>query len=180
MCRARTRLPGGLLLQGQGLCSSRNARRMAETAVHLFDYVFPPLPVRQSMLSVPKRSRSLMEREPSAVSAVLHIFLRVVEGHLPEASPGASTPARLGLMSFAHRFGSPLNRQTRYHMPTHQQGVRCRKPSRHIPRDNRRFRRAFRWDLIRPSGMSVYGLPPQLQALRSWAGRFDCSRISGL
>jgi hypothetical protein len=30
---------------------------MAETAAHLADHVFPPLPVRQWVLSVPKRLR---------------------------------------------------------------------------------------------------------------------------
>ena len=33
--------------KGRGLCPSCNARRMAETAAHLIDHVFPPLPVRQ-------------------------------------------------------------------------------------------------------------------------------------
>ena len=32
--------------KGRGLCSSCNARRMAETAAHLVDHVIPPLPVR--------------------------------------------------------------------------------------------------------------------------------------
>lgn len=33
----------------RGVCPSCNTRRMAETAVHLVDHVFPPLPVRQWM-----------------------------------------------------------------------------------------------------------------------------------
>ncbi|MFA5924118.1 MAG: hypothetical protein WC856_22975 [Methylococcaceae bacterium] len=36
---------------------SCNARRMAKTAAHLVDHVFPPLPVRQWVLSVPKNLR---------------------------------------------------------------------------------------------------------------------------
>lgn len=43
--------------KGRGLCPSSNARRMTETAAHLVDHVFPPLPVRQWVLSVPKRLR---------------------------------------------------------------------------------------------------------------------------
>lgn len=31
----------------RGVCPSCNTRRMAETAAHLVDHVFPPLPVRQ-------------------------------------------------------------------------------------------------------------------------------------
>ncbi len=43
--------------KGRGLCPSCNVRRMAETAAHLVDHVIPPLPVRQWVLSVPKRRR---------------------------------------------------------------------------------------------------------------------------
>jgi hypothetical protein len=100
--------------KGRGLCPSCNARRMAETAAHLIDHVFPPLPVRQWVLSVPKRLRWYLEREPRAISAVLHILLRVIEAHLRHGS-GASTHARFGAVSFIHRFGASLNRHVHYH-----------------------------------------------------------------
>ena len=51
----------------RALCPSCNARRMAETAAHLVDRVFPPLPVRQWVLSVPKRLRYFLERDPLAL-----------------------------------------------------------------------------------------------------------------
>jgi hypothetical protein len=70
---------------------------MAETAAHLVDHVFPPLPVRQWVLSVPKRLRWYLERNPKAVTAVLHIFLRVVEAHLRRSCPEASARARFGV-----------------------------------------------------------------------------------
>jgi len=54
----------------------RRKRRMAETAAHLVDHVIPPRPLRQWVLSVPKRRRWYLKREPKAVSAVLHILLR--------------------------------------------------------------------------------------------------------
>jgi len=61
---ARARCPGcghdflvAFSCKGRGLCPSCNARRMAETAAHLVDHVIPPLPVRQWVLSVPKRLR---------------------------------------------------------------------------------------------------------------------------
>ena len=41
---------------------------MAETAAHPVDQVFPLLPVRQWVLSVPKRLRYFLEREPGAVT----------------------------------------------------------------------------------------------------------------
>ena len=66
---------------------------MAETAAHLVDHVFPPLPVRQWVLSVPKRLRWYLEREPRAISAVLQILLRVIEAHLWQAATPARRPA---------------------------------------------------------------------------------------
>jgi hypothetical protein len=100
--------------KGRGLCPSCNARRMAETAAHLVDHVIPPLPVRQWVLSVPKRLRWYLEREPRAISAVLHILLRVIEAHLRQGS-GAGLHARFGAVSFIHRFGASLNRHVHYH-----------------------------------------------------------------
>jgi hypothetical protein len=99
--------------KGRALCPSCNARRMAETAAHLVDHVFPPRPMRQWVLSVPKRLRWYLEREPQALSAVLHLLLRVIEVHLCQAS-GASSHARLGAVSFIHRFGSSRNRHVHY------------------------------------------------------------------
>ena len=46
--------------KGRGVCPSRNTRRMVETAAHLTDHVFPRLPVRRWVLSVPKRLRYLI------------------------------------------------------------------------------------------------------------------------
>jgi hypothetical protein len=54
---------------------------MAETAAHLVDHVFPPVPVRQWVLSVPKRLRWYLEREQNAVSAMQSHLLRV-DDHL--------------------------------------------------------------------------------------------------
>ncbi len=65
--------------KGRGLGPSCNARRMAETAAHLVDHVSLPLPVRQWVLSVPRRLRWYLERESRAISAVLQILLRVIE-----------------------------------------------------------------------------------------------------
>jgi len=67
------------------------------------------------VLSVPKRLRWYLEREPKAVSAVLHILLRVIEAHVRQTTPGASPQARIGAVSFVYRFGSLLNRHIHFH-----------------------------------------------------------------
>jgi hypothetical protein len=64
---------------------------------------------------VPKRLRYFLAREPRAVSAVLHRFLRVSEAHLRKTSPGPSTQARLGAVSFVPRFGAARNGHLHFH-----------------------------------------------------------------
>ena len=48
--------------KGRGVCPSCNARHMTQTAAHLADHVIPPVPVRQWVISVPKRRRSRWRR----------------------------------------------------------------------------------------------------------------------
>ena len=47
--------------KGRGVCPSCNGRRMAQTAAHLVDCVISPVPVRQWVISVPKRSRCFLD-----------------------------------------------------------------------------------------------------------------------
>lgn len=101
--------------KGRGVCPSCNTRRMAETAAHLADHVFPRLPVRQWVLSVPKRLRYFLQRDTALQGAVLRILLRGVQRCLREHSPGCGTAARIGAVAFIHRFGSSLNEHTHFH-----------------------------------------------------------------
>jgi hypothetical protein len=101
--------------KGRGVCPSCNTRRMVETAAHLTDHVFPRLPVRQWVLSVPKRLRYFLQTNTALQGAVLRIFLRGVERCLREHSPGCGTSARIGAVAFIHRFGSSLNEHVHFH-----------------------------------------------------------------
>ncbi len=101
--------------KGRGVCPSCNTRRMVETAAHLADHVFPRLPVRQWVLSVPKRLRYYLQRDVALQGAVLRIFLREVERCLREHSPGCNAQARIGAVAFIHRFGSSLNEHVHFH-----------------------------------------------------------------
>jgi hypothetical protein len=106
--------------KGRGVCPSCNTRRMAEAAAHLTDHVFPRLPVRQWVLSVPKRIRYYLQRDKGALNAALRIYLRVVQQSLVAACPGAANadPASLhiGAVAFIHRFGSSLNTHVHFHV----------------------------------------------------------------
>ena len=106
--------------KGRGVCPSCTTRRMVETAAHLSDHVFPRLPVRQWVLSVPKRLRYFMQRDGAVLSMVLRIFLRVIAQTLQTHSPGAAHMDKAGLhigaIAFIHRFGSSLNEHVHFHV----------------------------------------------------------------
>jgi hypothetical protein len=102
--------------KGRGVCPSCNARRMTDTAAHLTDHVIPAVPVRQWVLSVPKRLRWFLHRDPVVADAVLHILLRALRRTLRARSPGAGSEARFGAVSFLHRFGASLNPHFHYHL----------------------------------------------------------------
>jgi hypothetical protein len=65
---------------------------------HLAEQVFPRLPVRQWVLSVPKRLRYHLEHDPAIETLALRIFLSVVKQALCRACPG-------GGFRFPHRGG---------------------------------------------------------------------------
>ena len=114
--------------KGRGVCPSCNGRRMAQTAAHLVDRVIPPVPVRQWVVSVPKRLRGFLADRPQAVAALTRIFLSEIErllcaerllceaagGSCGDDAPAAPRP-RPGAVSFLHRFGSAINRHVHLH-----------------------------------------------------------------
>jgi hypothetical protein len=89
-------------------------------AAHLTDQVFPRLPVRQWVLSVPKRLRYFMQRDSAVLGMVLRIFLRVIEQTLQAHCPGAANVVKaalhIGAVVFIHRFGSSLNEHVHFHV----------------------------------------------------------------
>jgi hypothetical protein len=106
--------------KGRGVCPSCNTRRMAETAAHLVDHVLPHLPVRQWVLSVPKRLRYFMQHDGVVLNMVLRIFLRVIaqslHQHCPTAAQMNEATLHIGAVAFIHRFGSSLNEHVHFHV----------------------------------------------------------------
>ena len=62
----------------RGVCGSCIARRMADASAHLVDWVFPVVPVRQWVLSVPFELRLLLARDAAAYGAVTRFFAEEV------------------------------------------------------------------------------------------------------
>jgi hypothetical protein len=88
---------------------------MVETAAHLAEHVISRLPVRQWVLSVPKRLRYFLHHDPDLQGAALRMFLGAVEQCLRAHSAGAGPAARLGAVAFILRFGSALNPYLHFH-----------------------------------------------------------------
>ena len=102
-----------------------NLPGLAQTAAHLVDRVIPPVPVRQWVISVPKRLRCFLADRPNAVAVLTRIFIEEIERLLCTAAgstrdghrPSVARP-RLGAVSFLHRFGSALNHHVHLHACT--------------------------------------------------------------
>ncbi len=88
---------------------------MAETAAHMVDHVFPCVPVRQWVISLPKRLRYFLVQDAKLASQVLRIILDIIEQSIRAHSPGAPPGARSGGVSYIHRFGAALNAHLHYH-----------------------------------------------------------------
>jgi len=108
---------------GRGVCPSCNGRHMAQTAARLADHVIPPVPVRQWVISLPKRLRGMLGDRPRAVAALTRIFLYEIErllcaaaGIMRDATTPSTSRPRLGAVSFLHRFGSALNHHVHLHV----------------------------------------------------------------
>ncbi|HEX9771986.1 MAG TPA: transposase zinc-binding domain-containing protein, partial [Steroidobacteraceae bacterium] len=101
--------------KGRGICPSCTTRRMAETAAHLVEHVFPRVPVRQWVVTFPKRLRFFLHRDPALLGRVRRSVLRTIETEVRRRCPGAPSGSRCGAVSFVQRFGSALNAHTHLH-----------------------------------------------------------------
>lgn len=91
-----------------------------ETAAHLTDHIFPRLPVRHWVLSVPERLSYFLQRDGAVLNMVLRIFLRVIAQSLQSNSPDAlsvdKAALHIGAIAFTHRFGSSLNEHVHFYV----------------------------------------------------------------
>jgi hypothetical protein len=103
--------------KGRGVCPSCGGRRMAETAAHLVDHVFPEVPTRQWVLSLPMALRYRLAYDPTAVRALLGIFVRAVFGSLRRRARSdlGLRGVRCGAVTFVQRFGGALNLNVHFH-----------------------------------------------------------------
>jgi hypothetical protein len=102
--------------KGRGFCSSCGGRRMTERAAHLVEYVFPDVPVRQWVLTLPPRVRYVLAWDHALCRAVVAVYMRAVFGWLRrQARARGVRDGRGGAVVIVQRFGSALNLNVHLH-----------------------------------------------------------------
>lgn len=89
---------------------------MAERAAHLVDHVFPPVAVRQWVLSLPHRVRYLLAWDHELCRAVVVVYMRAVLGfQRRRAGQSGVRNGQGGAVAFVQRFGAALNLNVHVH-----------------------------------------------------------------
>jgi hypothetical protein len=90
---------------------------MADTAAHLVDRVFPPVPVRQWVLSLPFALRYRLAYDSKMATAVLQVFIRALFGFYRRlARDYGIDQTQCGAVTFVQRFGSAANLHVHFHV----------------------------------------------------------------
>jgi hypothetical protein len=90
---------------------------MAERAAHLVDHVFPDVPVRQWVLSLPYRLRYQLAWDHDLCRAVVGVLVRAVLGFLrARARDDGEADGRGGAVAVIQRFGGSLNLNVHAHV----------------------------------------------------------------
>jgi hypothetical protein len=115
-CRCERLVP--FSCKGRGFCPSCAGRRMADTAAHLVDRVFPVVPVRQWVLTVPWALRYRMAYDATLTGDVLRELVRAVFASLRRRARRGNNLGlrpRCGAVTFVQRFGDALNLNVHFH-----------------------------------------------------------------
>src|SRR5213594_1431958 len=105
----------------RGFCPSCGGRRMADTAAHLVDRVFPEVPVRQWVLTLPVALRYRMAFNAGLTAQVLRAFTRTLFASLRRRARRCRKIryAHPGAVTFIQRFGDALNLNVHFHEILH-------------------------------------------------------------
>jgi len=101
----------------RGFCPSCFGRRMADTAAFCVDHLFPKVPFRQFVLSVPVSLRFRMAYSPDLTTAVLRCFIAAIESDMRRRARKRKIRGDLetGAMTAVQRFGSSLALNVHFH-----------------------------------------------------------------
>ncbi|MGQ0508021.1 MAG: transposase zinc-binding domain-containing protein, partial [Myxococcaceae bacterium] len=103
--------------KNRGICPSCTARRAHEVAAHLVEHVLPRAPVRQWVLSFPRRVRWHLGNDSDLLASSLRILLRAVfTFHRRRARRLGVRAPECGSITFIQRFGSALQFNVHFHV----------------------------------------------------------------
>ena len=108
----------GFSCKSRGICPSCTARRATDCAAHLVDAVLPAVPLRQWVLTFPKRVRWILVKKPKLIGPVLAIFLRALTTFQRARAHalGIDDGGQSGAITFVQRFGSALQLNVHLHI----------------------------------------------------------------
>jgi hypothetical protein len=107
----------GFSRKHRGFCPSCLGRRMADTAAFCVDHLFPQVPIRQFVLTVPVSLRFRMAYSPDLTTAVLRCFIAAITGDLRRRARKRKIRGDLeaGAMTVVQRFGSAIGLNVHFH-----------------------------------------------------------------
>ena len=102
----------------RGLCPSCGGRRMSDTAAYLVERVFPWVPTRQWVLSLPFKLRYRMAYDSELMTDILNIFVRAVFSELRRRAREllGLKRSQCGAVTFVQRFNSALGLNVHFHL----------------------------------------------------------------
>jgi len=94
--------------KARGICPSCAGRRMSEKAAHMADSVFPDVPVRQIVLSMPFRLRYVLAWDHELTLKILKVFYRVLNrSYVNRAKELGIKNPLTGAVTVIQRVGAP-------------------------------------------------------------------------
>jgi hypothetical protein len=148
----------------RGFCPSCAGRRMADTAAFCVDHLFPKVPIRQYVLTVPVHFRFRMAYSPALTSAVLRCFIAAITSDLLRRARKRKLRGGLqtGALTVIQRLGSALGLNVHFHSLV-LGGVYARQPRafrfRHRARKEERTRPHRRGSRSDAESSRVLGWP---------------------
>ena len=106
----------GFSCKKRGFCPSCSGKRLATAGAFFTDHVFPRVPARQWVLSVPIPLRHWTASNPKLMGAVLTITTRAITAYYKKkAAARGEKNGMTGAVTFIQRGGNSLNLNPHYH-----------------------------------------------------------------
>lgn len=112
-CDCKPDMVIGLSCKGRGFCPRCGGRRMTERAAHLA-HVFPHVPVRQWVLTIPHRFRYRIGYDHALCKRFLRVLDRTLQGYYRNKT--GRRAGQSGSVTFIQRFNSSLALSPHFHL----------------------------------------------------------------